>query len=128
MLVLAIMTSLSFAACGGGDDDDPIIPDPVVSPIVGTWEERFDHGTYIEVNIFYFYESGKGKHVYREEDYKGFGISEDPRTFSYVFKESDSKISLKFDDSGTLFNGTADITGNTLILQIADTYYSCTRK
>lgn len=132
LVLFCLLGSLTLASCGGDDDDDDeILPPPetpAVSPIVGTWMERFDNGSYIEVNTFTFKETGKGSWVYREEDYKGQGVSADPRNFSYVYKEDDGIIRMTFENDATLYSGTADITGNTLILRIADTYFSLTRR
>lgn len=131
LVLFCLLGSLTLASCDDPDPDPVIVPIPdpePVSPIVGTWVERFDNGSYIEVNTFTFKETGKGSWVYREEDYKGQGVSADPRNFSYVYKEDDGIIRMTFENDATLYSGTADITGNTLILRIADTYFSLTRR
>lgn len=67
LVLFCLLGSLTLASCGGDDDDDDeILPPPetpAVSPIVGTWMERFDNGSYIEVNTFTFKETGKGSWV-----------------------------------------------------------------
>lgn len=113
-----------FSACGDDDDENTTTPPASVSPIVGTWVEEFDDGSnLIQVTTFIFRSDGTGTQTTRYES-SGSGFTLDPTEFTYSYNEETETIRLKFDGNGTLYTGTASITGNTLILRYNDTYYS----
>lgn len=124
------MCVCSFTACSSDDDDDdaPAAESVATSPIVGTWVERYNYGSFITETKFVFGADGKGTMRVREEYPNQPALSQDPVAFSYTYNAETEVIKLKFDGNGTLYTGMATITGNTLMLSYNNTYYSLDRQ
>lgn len=128
--LMMTMCVCSFTACSSDDDDDdaPAAEPVATSPIVGTWVERFDYSSYVEVTTFVFGADGKGTKRVRKEYTNKPSSTEDPVAFSYTYNTETQVIQLKFANNATLYTGTATITGNTLMLTYSSTYYSLDRQ
>lgn len=103
MLVLAIMTSLSFVSCGP-DDDDSV---PTVS-IIGTWVEEGSNSDYYRRLVF----RADGTGALEEES----GSSNLKYTFSVDSSTGKGSLKYWFINDSKIFNSTITITGNTMML------------
>lgn len=122
------MCVCSFTACSSDDDDASPAELVATSPIVGTWVERYDYGSFVSVTTFVFNANGKGSMRVREEYSNQPALNQDPIAFSYTYNSESEIIKLKFDGDGTLYTGMATITGSTLMLSYNGTYYSLTKQ
>lgn len=116
MMVLCVCV---FSSCSSDDDEDG-----GSSAIVGTWVENYDYSDYTVVTTFTFNSDGSGVRIERAEYTNGQALTFDPLNFTYTYNEESETIRLKFDNDGTLYTGTASITGKTLVLRYNDTYYT----
>lgn len=136
-MLAMLVCCMGTVSCSSDDDDDDLTTvtppagssDETPSKIVGTWVERFQSSSNtIQVTTFTFTSSGVGQMIERAEYTNGFGISSDPINFRYTYNEGTEVIRMTFDGDATLYNGTATITGNTLMLSIKGTYYSLSKQ
>lgn len=114
----------SFTACSEDDGEKT-----ASNPLVGTWEEvfRIDSES-TTTTTFTFNSNGTGSKTIRLDVVGSPGLTQDPEYFSYTYNAETEAFRIKFDDDATLYNGTASLTGNTLVLRYGDTYYSLKRK
>lgn len=95
--------------------------------MVGTWEESFFNDNLDEtiITTFVFNSDGTGVMTVRLDE---AGITQDPQSFSYTYNAETEVFRIRFENDATLYSGTASLTGSTLVLRYADTYYSLIRK
>lgn len=102
----------------------------VSNPLVGTWEEIFEYEdeSTITTTTFTFNSDGTGVKTVRVDVPGSPGLTQDPLGFSYTYNEETEVFRIKYDKDGTLYTGTASLTGKTLVLRYGDTYYSLKKK
>lgn len=122
--LMMAMCVFTFSACSDDDDDSGSNG----SAIVGTWVERFDYSSYVGVTTFNFNADGTGVKSYRQEYSDNPGLTQDPVSFYYTYNGETGAITLKFENDGTLYSGTASITGKTLVLKYGGTYYTLSKQ
>lgn len=121
-LFLMALCVTSFTACSDDDGDGG-----GGNPLVGTWEESFFNDNLDEtiITTFVFNSDGTGVMTVRLDE---AGITQDPQSFSYTYNAETEVFRIRFENDATLYSGTASLTGSTLVLRYADTYYSLIRK
>ncbi len=107
LMLAMLVASVSFVGCS--DDDDDVVDDP--KSIVGTWEE-------VDIDItFQFNADGTG--MLKDKS----GTS----NFKYTYSYSDEILKLWYVNSTTVYNYSAQRTGNTLMLTRDGSVYVCTK-
>ena len=99
LLIMAVMASINFTACGDDDDDDPS------NPIVGVWQND-DEGEHLR---WTFNADGSGsEYLYYDDDSESFTYQ-----FTYTYHRETNVIEINYSDGDTdRYNVT--INGNTL--------------
>ena len=99
LLIMAVMASINFTACGDDDDDDPS------NPIVGVWQND-DEGEHLR---WTFNADGSGsEYLYYDDDSESFTYQ-----FTYTYHSETNVIEINYSDGDTdRYNVT--INGNTL--------------